>query len=334
MTGRRGGLAALLFAALLVSSGCLGALSDESTPETPTTDEMTAAKVIEEVQRKHENVTGFRATITQRTVVHLTNGSRWNRELTTKLAIDYSGDRTRFREVRVGPGGSRRVTVANATNVTTYDAVANEYQVRPRDGDGSHYGGSYSLDVAPWGTDLDALRKANNATYEGTATVADREAYVVSFTAARRANDSKSTPTSSFANQTFWFDTETGILLKHVTHKPVRQFNHTVREVRSPPNATGFGDYDGEDAVYLDRKVQTMVLSNVTVNPAFANETFTFDPPADATRIPVGGDGRRETETTTRNGDGTEPSESNESTTAETPATTTTTAESRSLPVA
>ncbi|UPW02017.1 hypothetical protein M0R88_07955 [Halorussus gelatinilyticus] len=308
MTNRRfrSVVASVALAALLVTAGCVGSLSGgspttdapESSPsptaDTPTADtaddasgDATAAEIFERVQEKQRSVEGYSATVSYRTNISLTNGSSLSRQHAERLAVQYGNDSAPSFYRRVSfDDGDRRVEIANADHFVRYNATSERYRYTERSGE-DRFGQHYSLDEVNWAGSPEALFRENDATYEGTETVNGREAYVVTFEAKEHPNGPESTATAYFAEQTYWFDTETGILLKHVAHKPVQRFNRAISEYRDPRNDTGgFRDDNGDDAVYFEHKVRTTEVSNLTVNPAFDAGTFEFDPPADAQ--PVG----------------------------------------------
>ena len=302
----RSAVLGLALACLLVTSGCVGsspgrsATTDDSSPAAPTTDEattgagtigdspgnLTAEEVLQRVQKKQRTVDGYSATVVRRTEITLTNDSSIARNRSERLAVKYGNDTApaSYRRVSLRDGERRRVDLANAEHRISYNVTGERYRYDERTGD--HFGPHYSLDELRWAEKPVVLLRENTATYEGNETVNGREAYVITFTAKNR-NEEGVTQTAYFDEQTYWFDTETGVLLKHVAHKPVRRFNTAVSEYRDHENDTGgFRDENGEDAVYLEHKVRTTVLTNLTVNPDFPAGTFAFDPPDDAQ--PVG----------------------------------------------
>ena len=298
----RSALLGLTLAFLLVVSGCVGsspgqwATTDGPNPAAPTTSadatsdgttgdtagNLTAEEVLQRVEEKQRAVEGYSATVVRRTDISLTNGSSITRERSERLDVKYGNDTAPafYRRVSSYDGERRRVYVANAEHRVSYNVTGERYRYDERTDD--HFGSQYSLDELHWAEHPEVLLRENTATYEGIETVNGREAYVITFTAKNR-NEEGVTQLAYFDEQTYWFDTETGILLKHVAHKPVRRFNHAVSELRDPENDTsGFRDEDGENAVYLEHKVRTTVVTNLTVNPDFPTGTFAFDPPADA----------------------------------------------------
>ncbi|UPV75987.1 hypothetical protein M0R89_07980 [Halorussus limi] len=296
--------ASAALALLLVAAGCVGGLSgktgtttdapDSTVPTTDTTSTTdsagtpTAAEILQRVQEKQRSVEGYSATLSYGTNISLTNGSSLSRQHSERLAVRYGNDSAPsfYRRVSLSDGDRRRVEVANADQFVSYNVTGERYRYTERSGE-DQFGQHYSLDEVDWAGDPEALMRENHASYEGTETVNGREAYVVTFEAKEHPNGPESTATAYFAEQTYWFDTETGILLKHVAHKPVRRFNQAMSEYRDPRNDTGgFRDDNGDDAVYLEHKVRTTQLSNLTVNPEFESGTFEFAPPEDAQ--PVG----------------------------------------------
>lgn len=282
---------------MLLVTGCVGSIPGESpttegsSPTVPTagTDttgdasgNLTAEKILQRVQENQQEIEGYRATIVRRTRITLTNGSSILRNRSERRAVQYGNDTAPafYRQVSLYDGERRRVYVANDEHHVSYDVPSERYRYDERTDD--HFGSHYSLDEHDWAERPEVLLRENRATYEGIETVNGREAYVITYTAKNR-NEEGVTQTAYFDTQTYWFDVETGILLKHVAHKPVRRFNHAVSEMRDPRNDTGgLRDEDGEDAVYLEHKVRTTVVTNLSVNPDFPAGTFTFEPPADA----------------------------------------------------
>lgn len=312
----RSAVLGLALACLLVTSGCIGGSPGQSTttegatpaaPTTaadvtsaPTTDEgtsadaettdvdgnLTAKEVLQRVEEKQLAVEGYSATVVRRTDITLTNDSSISRERSERLDVQYGNDTAPsfYRGVSLYDGERREVEVANAEHYVTHNVTAERYRYDERTDD--HFGQHYSLDEVRWAESPEVLLRENHAAYEGVETVNGREAYVVTFTAKNR-NEEDVTQWAYFDRQTYWFDVETGILLKHVAHKPVRRFDRAVSEYRDPENDTGgIRDDDGEDAVYFEHKVRTTTVRNLTVNPDFPSGTFAFDPPADAQ--PVG----------------------------------------------
>jgi outer membrane lipoprotein-sorting protein len=109
--------------------------------------------------------------------------------------------------------------------------------------------GGAPLPKVPSGSTEDrASNRSFEVSYDGTETVAGREAHVISYEPVDDVD-------SGILSQTVWMDTESFFTLK----------------------STQVARFDGE------RSTSTFRLSNVTVEPGFTASDFAFDPPPDAT---------------------------------------------------
>lgn len=167
------------------------------------------------------------------------------------------------------------VQIYNGSAVVRYNATKNEYIRIDTSGlesyeDGAQHlaraintareEGTTTIDQPPAGgaplpkvpegqTDADTDPKRTfEMSYEGTETVAGREAHVISY-------DAVGTVENGMVEQTVWVDTEHFFTLK----------------------STQVSTYDGNESTFTFR------LSNVTVEPGLTAEDYRFDPPADAT---------------------------------------------------
>lgn len=303
---RQVSLLAATVALVMVTAGCIGgplASADADSDATPTTwekpappatcsdgnsDNSTPAdEIISQIEEDQQTIKGFQATIDRKTAIELTNGSTINRTTTQQLAVDYAHTPVRVRQEAIPTSGEKwDLELWNESNHIQYNSDEHRYWFKPRD-DGPHrFGSHYSQNDMAWAGTFTVLQRENAATYCGVETVNGRDAYVLHFSAKPHPNGPTSTPTAYFVTQTFWFHKESGLLLKHVAHKPVRRFNHSVSEYSNSEEREegGIRDDDG-DTIYLDDKTRTLRLRNVSINPTW-NGTFQFNLPEEAK--PVG----------------------------------------------
>ena len=283
----------LLVALLLVTSGCI---SNPTAPPTDNTDdtgdESKAKEIIDRIKENQRQIQSYRATSVRTTRLELSNGSTLISVEKHERAVEYGADATLIRDELSAGGWTlasngapepalMQITVHNETNTSTYTADEHVYHVEPRE-PRADQPRSYAKYGERIRTSFSTLLRENDATYRGTENVNGRDAYVLTFEATAHPNGPESTPTAYYSTQTFWYDTETGLLLKHTATKPPVGNQMSLQERRNPEQR--HQTTTNEDAVYPETKTHTTIYRNITVNSEFSADTFTLDPPENATR--------------------------------------------------
>ncbi|MDS0300768.1 hypothetical protein NDI76_18630 [Halogeometricum sp. S1BR25-6] len=241
--------------------------------EIPTPTDRTE-EVLEEIRRKQADIGSYRATVTERTVTQLSNGSELVRERTRYVWVKYTEEGVFARVETPSPGDSsdeRRVYVRNRTASVTYDPAQDEYLVDRNGGAADadepvnlhpHLrsdGNEYTLYEAP----TSVIETENAVSYEGTEAVRGKEAYVIHLD----GNPNGGTR-AYYDAQTLWVDTDTGLVLRQTAQKPRLDSmpNVSVSDVRNPEENSPFNDSDdGPNAVYFGDKTITTTYTNVSV---------------------------------------------------------------------
>lgn len=228
------------------------ATSEETPYETPTMGEIPTMsdqtkEVLDELRSKQDSLDGYQATVTERTVVQLSNGSEQTRVRKHRVWVRYTENGTFARLESWSPQNpdQRDIYVRNRTAATHYSADDDVYYIDENAGfeDDSEtalfYPALHSTDSGHrlFDVPIDVVREENTISYEGTETVNGREAYALHLDGNPNGGN-----LASYASQTFWFDTETGLLLEWTAQKP-----HTDRM----RNRTVSGGNAGDDPVYL-----------------------------------------------------------------------------------
>ncbi|MDS0295689.1 hypothetical protein [Halogeometricum luteum] len=256
--------------------------------EIPTPTDRTES-VLEEIRRKQADVEGYRATVTERTVTQLSNGSELVRERTQYVWVKYTDEGVLARVETPSRGdssGERRVYVRNRTASVTYDPAREEYLV-DRNGGASDAdepvnlhphlrsdGGEYNLYEAS----ASVVSAENAVSYEGTKTVHGEEAYVLHLD-----GNPNGGARAYYAAQTLWVDTDTGLVLRQTAQKPHLDSmpNVSMSDVRNPEENSVFNDSDdGPNAVYFGDKTITTAYTNVSLG--VSDDVFDADVPAGA----------------------------------------------------
>jgi len=256
-SGRRRYLVVLALVAVVALAGCsLVFGGDDPSPSLPSGDE---------AAEQYLSLDGFEAT------VHYEYSDQENRRAHIRVDPDDARSRVEY----LAPDRiAGNVQVYNGSSVVRYNATDNEYvridteNLRNfEDGaeriklavDAARSEGTTTVDRPPAGgaplpkvprgnSDGGTTNRSFEVSYDGTETVAGREAYVISYEAV-------GTVENGIVNQTVWMDTEHFFTLK----------------------STQVTRYDGERSTFTFR------LSNVTVDPGFTAADFRFDPPEGAT---------------------------------------------------
>jgi outer membrane lipoprotein-sorting protein len=253
----------------------------------PISDEQTK-EIISTIREKQSAIDSYRATVTETTVQQLSNGSEQTRTRKADVAVKYGDAVTMFRYEPLGSGpevGSFRVQ--NATASVSYEPSENEYRVRRGPGDhGPRFpqevarerrpdesGGANEYSILGYPS-FETVQKENVITHQGNDTVNGEEVYVIHF---------EGNGMAYYAEQTFWIDKETGVILKRRALKPRLDSmgNISVSEAQNPEEGNRDDATDGPNAVYLGDKTHTWTYSNVSINDV-SNETFQVEFPTDA----------------------------------------------------
>ncbi|ELZ28504.1 hypothetical protein C474_15399 [Halogeometricum pallidum JCM 14848] len=257
--------------------------------EIPTPNDRTE-EVLEEIRRTQADIESYRATVTERTVTQLSNGSELTRERTWYVWVKYTDEGVLARVEtprRDDPSGERRAYVRNRTASVTYDPAQDEYLIDRNGGAADadepvnlhpHLrsdGDEYNLYEAP----ASVIRAENAVSYEGTETVGGEEAYVIHLDGNPNGGNR-----AYYDAQTLWVDIDTGLVLRQTAQKPHLDSmpNVSVSDVRNPEENSPFNDSDdGPNTVYFGDKTITTTYTNVSV-----------DVPDDAfgPKIPAGAD--------------------------------------------
>lgn len=196
------------------------------------------------------------------------------RDRRARLEIDVDSRRSRVAWL-APPSRAGNVQIYNGSAVVRYNATRNEYVSISTSGldsfedggdriaravDAARADGKSTVERPPAGgaplpkvpagssADSDSDRKFE-VTYEGTETVADREAHVIEYEAV-------GDPASGILEQTVWIDTEYYFTLK----------------------STQVTRFDGNESTFTFR------LSEVSIDPGLTESDFQFDPPSGAQR--------------------------------------------------
>ncbi len=223
----------------------------------------------EEAAEQYRSLDGYEATL------HYEYTDRADRR--SHIEVDIDGGRSRV-EWLTPDSIAGNINVYNGSTLVRYNATTNEFvrigteDLAPfeagadeiatvvdsarEDGETTVEGppaGGAPLPAVPAGEDTENAPESDdnsrfNVTYEGTETVAGREAYVIDY---QPVGD----PGDGVVEQTVWLDTEYFITLKS------RQVTRR----------------GGEKSTFTFR------MSDVTIDPDFEEDTFAFDPPSGAT---------------------------------------------------
>ena len=218
----------------------------------------------EEAAEQYLSLEGYSAT------VHYEYSDRPDRRAFVREDVDDGRSRVDWLAPQNRTGS---IQIYNGSTVVRYNATENEYvRIDTTDIESYEHGadhlkrsieaareeGTTTVDQPPGGAPLPKVPQGNTGerdsmgafkvSYEGTETVAGREAHVISYEAIGEAENGT-------VSQTVWLDTDHFFTLKS---KQVSRF-------------------DGTKSTF------TLRLSNITVEPGFTAADFRFDPPANAT---------------------------------------------------
>ena len=218
-------LTAIGLAVLLVTSGCLSG---------PLGSDLTTDQIGERIEQKYTEIDSYEANVTttisganmdQTTVMHTVAKPKAGMTYTEYTSPDsMAGD----------------LAVSNGSAMWTYDASENTAQKLDLSG--------LELPMTPnYGQLIEQFTNQYDITQKGTATVADRDTYVLELTP---KND-----TEVAMNGTVWIDTERWFPVKTELSMSVQNETTTV----------------------------TTVYRDLTFNTGVPNSTFEYEPPADAT---------------------------------------------------
>lgn len=246
------------------------------------------AEALDRIRRTQDGIESYRATVTETTVTQLSNGSERRFVRTWRVWVKYTDDGvlTRLERPVADSPGETSIYTRNWTASVRYDPGQDEYLIDRSGGatdagesDPSRRfrsaGGEYTLFTAP----LSTVERENAIRYDGTDRIRNRTAHVV-----RLDGNPNGGNLAYYDAQTFWVDSETGLVLRHTAQKPHldSMANTTVRELRDPENYSVWNDSDDRpDAVYVGDKTVTTTYTNVSVNTV-PTGVFTPDIPEGA----------------------------------------------------
>ncbi|WP_330632699.1 hypothetical protein [Halocatena halophila] len=301
------GLAVIGVCLVVVLTGCLGGSFDgsqegppsatntsnggteytETMGPIPPMSEKTNA-VMEELDEKHDRISSYEASITERTVTELSNGSTMEHVMNWHVQVKYTDDGVLTNVSRWSPDTAEKKSfhIRNRSAEITYLPDQNEYAIErydrsrntDRENPGYAHFRSYNGEYNIFDANPAELKRENAIEFAGNETVRGEKAYVIELDGNPNGGHK-----AYYAAQTFYVDTDTGVVLKQTAQKPHldSMANITVDELEDPGDRSVRNDTDDpDDAVYLGDKTITTTYTNVSVN-SVSDDAFTLDLTAD-----------------------------------------------------
>ncbi|WP_128476990.1 outer membrane lipoprotein-sorting protein [Halorussus pelagicus] len=221
-------LAALAVVLLVAFSGCSAVEFGQ---------DQSAEEISKQVEQKYEEIGTYTGTVTTEVVM----GNETSTS-TAEVWANQSGNELRY-EYSAPESMNGTILVSNGSTMWMYNGTDNTVRK-------SNLSGFGAQNATPdYESIIDNFLENYNVSYEGTESVSDRSAYVLSLTP---KNDSS---TAQFTDEmTLWIDKETWFPVKRHS---VSSFNNETIET-------------------------TMTFTNLTVDADVPDDTFEFDPPSDA----------------------------------------------------
>ncbi|WP_080503589.1 DUF4367 domain-containing protein [Halococcus thailandensis] len=235
------------------------------TGEPTQTDNQSAAEVVQNARQSYGGIQNFNATLVSTT--NTSNGTGSTDSVETRANISFEKPNN-FRYEFLAPANqSGNVIISNGTSTLFYNEANNTY--RTFSFNESTFGGMGATNLSETGY-LDSINRTltqSNVSYEGTATVADRETYVLSVE-----------PTGIAANvtdnATYYLDQDTYLPVKTTTQASFSFGNETtsfesttlLRDVRTNVDmpATVFDFTPPEGAERLESPLSNVSMSSYT----------------------------------------------------------------------
>lgn len=203
--------------------------------------DLSAEEIGEQIQQKYEEIDTYTATVT--TEMSMGNGSQTT---TANVWVNQSSGEMRYEYVEPSSQAGT-VVVSNGSTTWHYDESANTVRKMDLGGLGDLGGAGAAMN---YGRMVENVVENFDVSFDGTATVDDRETYVLSLTPKGNA-----TGLAAMGNQTLWVDQGSWF--------PVKQ------------RAT---------ASFADQSVEvTTTYTDLTLDADVPAERFEFEPPANAT---------------------------------------------------
>lgn len=223
---------------LVLAGGTAGALAltDSGQLMAASNEHPSATEIAQQVQDAHAEMDGYEA-------VQVTTVEAEDWTYTSKARIWLDGSDNQRTEVLSG-NQSGDVFVANETAFVSYDASEETVDVLNRS--------TLDESASTVGVHQAAMQSLEHAevSYQGTASVAGHETYVLQLTPMNGSNEQAQAPIT----QTLWVDQDT----------------FQIIQIQSE------GEIDGQEATV------TTQFRDITVDADIPNSTFEFEPPADA----------------------------------------------------
>jgi outer membrane lipoprotein-sorting protein len=197
----------------------------------------TGAAIVQEAARSYANVTGFSAT-------QVTNASYGDNTTNTAAQFYYRKPNDLRINYTAPASQAGTLIVANGSSTVIYNATNNTIQVI----DTPNVSGQSTGYLAG----IERTLRASNVSYEGTATVAGRETYVLSTSPAGNVGGGE-------IDRTYYLDQETYIPVKQHVESTFTFDNETITSE------------------------STTIFRDLEMNPDIPDATFDFEPPAGAT---------------------------------------------------
>ncbi len=290
---------------VVVFAGCLGGAFDDSEAGSPSatntsgtayTEAMEAIPpmsertnaVMADLDEKHNRISSYEASITERTVTELSNGSTMEHVMNWHVQVKYTDDGVLTNVSRWSPDTAEEQSfhIRNRTAEITYLPDQAEYAIErydrsrntDRENPGYPHYRSYNGEYNIFDAEPAEVKRENAIEFAGNETVRGEKAYVITLNGNPNGGNS-----AYYAAQTFYVDTDTGVVLKQTAQKPHldSMANISVSELEDPGDRRSRNDTESpDDAVYLGDKTITTTYSNVSVN-SVPDDAFTLDLTAD-----------------------------------------------------
>jgi outer membrane lipoprotein-sorting protein len=217
------------------------------TGEANGTANLSASEVVQDARQSYDGIQNFNATLVRTSTTSNATGTITTTNTTGKLSVKQPSKlRIEYSEPEERAGD---IIVSNGTTTTIYDAGNNTVRTL-----NTSFGGMQAMNQTGYIDTIERTLTQSNVSYEGTATVAGEETFVLSVTPNATGNV---TP----ANQTFYLSQESYLPVKTVSESSFTFGNETTT-TRS-----------------------TTLLRDLQVNVGLPDSLFEFDAPDDAERL-------------------------------------------------
>ena len=225
--------------------------SDTESESESGSSERSAEDIVQAAQQSYDGIEDFNATLVSTSTVSNATGTTETTNATAKLSVKRPG-KTRLEYLKP-ESQAGDVIVSNGTATTFYDAGNNTVRTL-----NTSFGGMGDTNQTGYVDTIERTLTQSDVSYEGTATVAGEETFVLSISPNTTGNV---TTANTSSNQTYYLSQESYLPVKTVTESSF-SFGNETTTTRS-----------------------TTLLRDLQINIGLSDSLFEFDAPEDAERL-------------------------------------------------